>query len=417
MLASSRATAQPAAHGEPSGGSDWRLILLLGALAACGPISIDMYLPSLPAITQAFNVTASAAQGTLTSFMIGFSVGMLVYGPLSDAYGRRPVLLGGVILYVAATLACALAPGVGMLVVVRFVQALGAGAASVLARAIARDAHAPHEAAKVLSLLAIVTSCGPLVAPLIGGQLLLLGSWRFVFAVLTLYGLVSLVAIIYRVGETWPAEKRAKAALRSSFNAYRHMLADPVVWGHTLCGGMAFAAMFAYITATPFVYINYFHVAPQHYGFLFGMNIVGIMLGNFANTRLVHRLGALKIISMAATVALLGALALGVVGLTGWGGLFAVAAALFFVVGVVGVLSADCTTEIMHRYPNNTGAAAALFGAAQLALGALSSLAVGLLQDPSGSPRAMAIVIGGCGLICYAGRIAILRWHRLPARA
>ena len=207
MFSSTRASARPTstgAHGAPSGQSDWRLILLLGALAACGPISIDMYLPSLPAITLAFHVTAGVAQGTLTSFMIGFSLGMLLYGPLSDAYGRRPILLGGVGLYVAATLACALAPGVGMLVAVRFIQALGAGAASVLARAIARDTHAPHEAAKVLSLLAIVTSCGPLVAPLIGGQLLLLGSWRFVFAVLTFYGLISLVTIIYRVDESWP---------------------------------------------------------------------------------------------------------------------------------------------------------------------------------------------------------------------
>jgi DHA1 family bicyclomycin/chloramphenicol resistance-like MFS transporter len=419
MLSSTRASARPTstgAHGAPSGQSDWRLILLLGALAACGPISIDMYLPSLPAITLAFHVTAGVAQGTLTSFMIGFSLGMLLYGPLSDAYGRRPILLGGVGLYVVATLACALAPGVGMLVAVRFIQALGAGAASVLARAIARDTHAPHEAAKVLSLLAIVTSCGPLVAPLIGGQLLLLGSWRFVFAVLTFYGLVSLVTIIYRVDESWPVEKRAKSALRVSFNAYRHMLADPVVWGHTLCGGMAFAAMFAYITATPFVYINYFHVAPQHYGFLFGLNIVGIMFGNLANSRLVHRLGPLTMISAAATVSMLAGLAVAIVGWTGWGGLAALAAALFFVVAVVGILSADCTTEMMHRYPNNAGAAAALFGATQFALGALSSLAVGALQDTAGSPRAMATVIVACGLVCYAARAAIMRWHTLPAR-
>lgn len=398
------------------GRSDWRLILLLGALAACGPISIDMYLPSLPAITQAFTVTASAAQVTLTSFMIGFSLGMLLYGPLSDAYGRRPVLLGGVVLYVLASLACALAFGIGELVAVRFIQALGAGAASVLARAIVRDTHAPHQAAKVLSLLAIVTSCGPLLAPLIGGQLLLLGSWRLVFAVLTSYGLICSIAIIYRVPETWPVAKRAKSALHSSFNAYRHMLLDPVVWGHTLCGGMAFAAMFAYITATPFVYINYFQVAPQHYGFLFGLNILGIMGGNFLNTRLVHRLGTLRMISAAASVGTLASLAVGLVCLTGWGGLPAVVVTLFFVVSVVGVLSADCTTDMMQRYPNNAGAAAALFGATQFALGALSSLAVGALQDTGGSPRAMGMVIIFCGLVSYAARTVVMRWHALPAR-
>ncbi len=402
-----------AAH---SGRSDWRLILLLGALAACGPISIDMYLPSLPAITQAFQVSASAAQVTLTSFMIGFSLGMLLYGPLSDAYGRRPVLLGGVVLYVLASLACALAFSVGELVTVRFIQALGAGAASVLARAIVRDTHAPHQAAKVLSLLAIVTSCGPLLAPLIGGQLLLLGSWRLVFAVLTGYGLICCLAIIYRVRETWPLEKRAKSALRSSFNAYRHMLVDPVVWGHTLCGGMAFAGMFAYITATPFVYINYFQVAPQHYGFLFGLNILGIMGGNFINTRMVHRIGTIRMISSAATVGSVASLAVGLVCLTGWGGLAAVVATLFLVVSVVGLLAADCTTDMMQRYPNNAGAAAALFGSTQFALGALSSLAVGALQDVSGSPRAMGMVVVFCGVASYAARTVIVRSHHLPAR-
>jgi len=399
-----------------SGRADWRLILLLGALAACGPISIDMYLPSLPSITHAFLVSESAAQITLTSFMVGFSVGMLLYGPLSDAYGRRPVLLGGVALYVIASLACAASLSIGALVAARFMQALGAGAASVLARAIARDTHAPHQAARVLSLLAIVTSCGPLLAPLIGGQLLLLGSWRLVFAVLTSYGLFCLAAILYRVPETWPQEKRAKSALRSSFLAYRHMLTDPVTWGHTLCGGLAFGAMFAYITATPFVYINHFHVAPQHYGFLFGLNILGIMGGNLLNSRFVHRLGTVRMISAAATVGTLGSLAVGLVCLTGWGGLPAVVVTLFLVVSVVGVLSADCTTDIMHRYPNNAGAGAALFGAVQFAMGAFSSLAVGALQDAGGSPRAMGIVILCCGLGAYLGRTMVVRWHAHPAR-
>jgi DHA1 family bicyclomycin/chloramphenicol resistance-like MFS transporter len=256
-----------------------------------------------------------------------------------------------------------------------------------------------------------------LLAPLIGGQLLLLGSWRFVFAVLTTYGLVCCVAIVYRVRETWPPEKRAKSALRSSFKVYRHMLLDPVAWGHTLCGGMAFAGMFAYITATPFVYINYFRVAPQHYGFLFGLNILGIMGGNFLNTRLVHKIGTLRMISGAATIGMLASLAVGLVCLTGWGGLAGVVATLFLVVSVVGVLSADCTTDLMHRYPNNAGAAAALFGATQFALGAASSLAVGALQDTGGSPRAMGLVIVFCGLASYAARTVVVRLHAWPVRA
>jgi DHA1 family bicyclomycin/chloramphenicol resistance-like MFS transporter len=395
------------------GRPDARLILLLGALAACGPISIDMYLPSLPSITQAFTVSAGAAQTTLTSFMFGFSIGMLLYGPLSDSYGRRPVLLGGIVMYVLASLACVASFSIGSLVLFRFVQALGAGAASVLARAIARDAHEPSDAARVLSMLAIVTSIGPLLAPLIGGQLLLLGGWRVVFIVLTLFGAICAVTAFLRVPETWPREKRANSAVLQSFAAYGKLLKDPVAWGLMLCGGMAFAAMFAYITATPFVYIEYFHVSAQHYGFLFGLNIVGIMAGNFLNTRLVSRYGPLRMIVAAATVSCVASLFVALVCLTGWGGLWSIVAGLFFVVSVVGLLSANCTTDLMHRYPLNAGAAAAVFGAVQLGLGALASLAVGLWHD--GSPQGMGVVIAVCGLLCYVGRVLVVRWHARPA--
>ncbi|MFM0305973.1 Bcr/CflA family multidrug efflux MFS transporter [Paraburkholderia sediminicola] len=386
---------------------DGLLVLLLGALAACGPISIDMYLPSLPSITHAFSVNSAAAQATLTSFMFGFSIGMLFYGPLSDSVGRRPVLLCGLVAYALASIACVLSFSIGSLVAFRFLQALGAGAASVLANAIARDAHEPADAARVLSMLAIVTAMGPLLAPLIGGQLLLLGGWRMVFAALTVFGTLCVVVAFLKVPETWPREKRGDSAVLKSFAAYGKLLRDPLVWGHMLCGGMAFASMFAYITATPFVYIEHFHVSAQHYGFLFGLNIVGVMLGNFVNARWVGRLGPVPIISLAATVACLASLFVATVCLTGWGGLWSIVAGLFFVVGVVGVLVANCTTELMHRYPQSAGAAAAVFGAGQLALGAISSLAVGLWQ--SGAPQGMGITIGVCGLLCYAGQALVKR--------
>jgi DHA1 family bicyclomycin/chloramphenicol resistance-like MFS transporter len=394
---------------------DRRLILLLGALAACGPLSIDMYLPSLPALANAFSTTAAAAEITLTSFMCGFSLGMLLYGPLSDAYGRRPILLGGIVLYALASIGCALSFSIDSLVALRFLQALGAGSASVLARAIARDAHEATDAARVLSMLAIVTSIGPLLAPMIGGQLLLLGGWRAVFVVLTLFGAGCAVTTYLRVPETWPREKRASSALSQSFAAYGRLLTDPVTWGHVLCGGMAFASMFAYITATPFVYIEYFHVKPQHYGFFFGLNIIGIIGWNVINARLVRRLGSLKLISIASFVSVVAALAVSLVCLTGWGGLWSIVVCLFFVVGVVGLLSANCTTDLMHRYPRNAGAAAAVFGAVQLALGAVASLVIGVLQD--GTPRGLGFVIGVTGVLTFVGRTLVLRWHERPVRA
>jgi DHA1 family bicyclomycin/chloramphenicol resistance-like MFS transporter len=161
------------------------------------------------------------------------------------------------------------------------------------------------------------------------------------------------------------------------------------------------------------VYIEYFHVSAQHYGFLFALNIVGIMFGNYLNTRLVGRLGPVPIISFAATVSFVASLFVCIVSLTGWGGLWSIVFGLFFVVSVVGVLSANCTTDLMHRYPMNAGAAAAVFGAVQLALGALSSLAVGLWQD--GSPKGMGVTVGVAGLLCYLGRILVVRWHGAKA--
>ncbi|HTI16366.1 MAG TPA: Bcr/CflA family multidrug efflux MFS transporter [Trinickia sp.] len=393
---------------------DIRLIALLGALAACGPLAVDMYLPSLPAIARIFGVTDAAVQVTLTSFMAGFSVGMLLYGPLSDRFGRRPVLLGGLALFMLASFACSVANSIALLVGMRFVQALGAGAASVMARAIARDVHRPQDASRVLSMIALVTSLGPLFAPLIGGQLLLVGGWRTIFVLLAIVGAICSVLAFTRLRESWPREKRVHARVWASFAVYGRLLTDPVALGHLLCGGMAFASLFAYITATPFVYIEYFHVRPQHYGFLFGLNIVGIMIGNFLNTRLIGRFGSLRLVAAASLVSCVASFAVAVACLTGWGGLLSIVVSLFFVVGVVGVLTANCTTDLMHRYPHNAGAAAALFGAAQLALGALASLLVGALQD--GTPRAMGLTIAATGGLCFIGRMVVLRWHALPAR-
>jgi len=392
---------------------DGRLILLLGALAACGPLATDMYLPSLPAIAQSFGVSAAAAAMTLTSFMAGFSIGMLLYGPLSDAYGRRPVLLGGIALFTLASIACWFSYSVGELTLVRFLQALGAGAASVLARAIARDAHEPSDAAKVLSMVAIVTSIGPLLAPLIGGQLLLLGGWRVVFVALTLFGLACGATAWLRVPETWPAEKRESGAVLRSFAAYGRLLRDPLVWGHMLCGGMAFAAMFTYISATPFVYIEYFHVSPQHYGLFFGLNVFGIMLGNFLNTRFIGRVGSLRMVSMASTVSIVASFFVALVCVTGWGGLWSIVSGLFFVVGVVGLLGANCATDLMYRYPKNAGAAAAVFGATQLGLGAFASVVVGWF--PGVSPLGMGCTIGACGALTWIGRSIVVKWHGRPA--
>ncbi|MEX3526864.1 MAG: MFS transporter [Burkholderia sp.] len=214
---------------------DARLIMLLGALAACRPIGTDMYLPSMPSVAESLGTSASAVQWTLTSFLSGFSLGMLLYGPLSDSLGCRPVLLGGIVLFTVAGAGRFVAPSIGSLIVLRFLQALGAGAASVLSRAIA---HEPADAAKVLSMVAIVTSVGPLLAPLLGGQILRFAGWRMVCVVLTLFGIGCTIAAFLKVPETGPKERRKSSAILQSFMAYGRILRDPVAWG-TLTGMVA----------------------------------------------------------------------------------------------------------------------------------------------------------------------------------
>jgi Arabinose efflux permease len=198
----------------------------------------------------------------------------------------------------------------------------------------------------------------------------------------------------------------------NSFLAYARLVRDPIVWGYALCGGMGFAAMFAYICATPFVYISHFHVSPQTYGLFFGLNVIGVIIGNFINARFVRREGSLRMISAAALVSCVSSVYVAAVCLMGWGGLWAIVVGLFFVVGVIGMLAANCMADMMYRYPRNAGAAAALFGAAQLGFGALATLMVGLWHGTS--PVGMGWTIGVSGVLCYVGRMTIVRWHGRP---
>ncbi|MDU0809867.1 MAG: Bcr/CflA family multidrug efflux MFS transporter [Burkholderia sp.] len=390
---------------------DIRLILLLGMLASCGPLAVDMYLPSLPSIAHYFSVKQSYAQYTLTGFMSGFSIGILLYGPLSDALGRRPVLLSGIALFTIASFLCFSAGSISTLIFARFIQAIGAGASSVLTRTIARDTHEPENAAKVLLMVGGVTSIGPLFAPLIGSHIIRFYNWRAVFAILTLFGSLCMIVAFFYVPETWPKHRRISTVLLRSFISYRHILSNRSVWGYILCGGMAFASMFSYITASPFVYIEYFHISPQHYAMLFGLNIFCTISGNFLNAWLITRISSLKIISVAALFSSIGSLGVSFFALTGIGNLWSIVFALFFVISIVGVLSVNCTTNLMIRYPNNAGAAAAIFGAVQLGLGALVSSVIGALTN--GTPSAMGITIGISGLLCLVGRQLILRENKI----
>ncbi|MDR9466619.1 Bcr/CflA family multidrug efflux MFS transporter [Marinospirillum sp.] len=373
-----------------------RLIVLLAALVAFGPLSIDMYLPSLPLIAADLGAAQADIQLTISSFLIGLFIGMLFYGPLSDKLGRRPLLLGGITLYLLASIACFLAVSAEWLIAARFLQALGAAAASVLARAIVRDLFPLNEAARVLSLMHLVTMIATLIAPLVGGYLIMLTGWRALFVVLFVFAALVLLFSVWKIPETHHGSSRGSSFL-AVYKAYGLILLQPVAVGYILCMSLTFAGMFAYITASPFIYIEYFGVAPQVYAWLFSLNIGGIILLVSLNARYVGRFGTQRLLWLGAALAAASGLLLLFAGVSGWGGLPLIVVALLGFVSVTGVLGANCMASLLSRFPEQAGAAAGIAVATQFGTGALASGLVSWLHD--GTPLAMSLIIGllGCG--------------------
>ncbi len=370
---------------------------------ALGPLSVDMYLPALPTIARELAAPYAQVQQSLSAFVLGLAAGQLLSGPLSDRVGRRPVLAAGLILYALASAALALASDVPQLIGLRLLQALGGAAGVVLARAIVRDLYQGVEAARALAFVMLVTGIAPLIAPLIGGWLLLVAGWRAVFWLLAAFGVLILLAARLVLPET----RRPGTAAPGLARTFLVPLGDPATLGFILSGGFAFAGMFAYIAATPFVYIELFGVSPQRYGLLFGLNVVGIMAGSFASARLVARLGVRRLLGLGTIVIALAGLALMIITSQATPGLVAVVVALFFYVGMMGLIGANAVAGALERFPEIAGSVSALLGATQFGFGALAGVAVGLLDDGTAAP--MGLVIGACGLAALAARFLLIR--------
>jgi DHA1 family bicyclomycin/chloramphenicol resistance-like MFS transporter len=400
--------AEPGQPSRSAGPTPAGLTALLGALTAFGPLSIDMYLPALPALADSFAVDPSRVQLTLSAFFLGFGAGQLVYGPLSDRWGRRPPLLIGGGVYVLASIACALAPRVEWLIGLRLLQGLGACGGPLSARAVVRDLHERDRAARMLSLLMLVMGAAPLLAPLVGGQLLRAFGWRSIFVVLAAFGVLCLLGAGLGLPETLPPARRSRAGVREMIAAYGALLGHRAFVGYAVSSGAAYAGMFAYFAGSPFVFIRLHHVPAERYGLLFALNVLGLMACAAVNSRLVLVQGADRMLRQGVLAVAVAGLALFVTARTGWGGLPGLVVPIFVFMASLSFIGANATAGALAAFPHRAGTAAALAGTIQFGLGAGSAALVGTLHDGTATPMAVVIAVAG---------VTSLLVHRLVVRA
>lgn len=374
-----------------------RMVLILGALTAFGPMSIDMYLPAFPRIARDLGISLGTVQLSISAFLAGSAAGQLVYGPLADRFGRRGPLLGGLTLYIIAALGCACVRTGEELLFWRLVMAVGGGAGMVISRAVVRDRYDTAEAARMFSLLMLVMGVAPILAPIAGGQLLLITGWRGIFGFLGVFGLASLAASALGLPESLPEERRIRTPLPEMFAAYGRLLRDKRYLPYSVALGCVSGSTFSYISGAPFFFIELHGISPQLFGLFFGFNAFGLIGASQLNRTLLRRYGAYLILKTAFFVNALAALLLVAAGIAGVGGFFMQGVLIFICVSMTGLLYPNVTALTLAPFGREAGSASALLGAIQYTLGASAGALVGILHDGTALP--MAVTMAACGVL------------------
>lgn len=376
-----------------------RLVFIIGALSAFGPLSLDMYLPSLPALSRELGASASQGQLTLTACLVGLALGQVVAGPLSDALGRRRPLLVGLAMYTVASLLCALAPSAPVLIALRFVQGIAGSAGIVIARAVVRDLYSGTAMARFFSLTMLVSGLAPILAPVIGGQILVFTSWRGVFLLLSAIG-AGLVAMSgVGLPESLPAERRQSGSLGATLRTFRRLLTDRTLVGYGLSSGLGLAAMFAYIAGSPFVLQDLYDMSPQTFSLTFAGNALGIVAASQVSGRLAGHVPLRRLMGIGLATGLTGGLLLLMAVLADLG-LVGVLPALFLVVASIGLIAPTSGALALAEHPRDAGSASALLGVLQYVLGGIIAPIVG------GLGVGTALPLAGIILLCYIGAVA-----------
>ena len=375
-------------------------------MTAIMPLAVDMYLPSLPSLAQSLAADPASVQLTLSTFFVGVALGQLLHGPLSDRFGRRPLMLIGLVLYVLASIGCALATSVEALIGLRFLQAIGACAGMVISLAVIRDSFAPTEGARMISRMMLIHGAAPILAPLIGGLLLGLFGWRAIFWFLGLYGVLCVAGVTVFLPETRPAHTKGPTGVISALKGFASVLSHRRFVGYALTRAFASAGMFSYIAGSPFVFITLHGVSPQHFGFLFGLNAFGLIAASQINVRLLRRHKSERILRTTVVVmALSGVLLVTAASLPlslGIAGFIALLLPLFFCVACNGLINPNATALAMAPFGDRAGTASALIGALTFLIAGIASAVVSALHGESALPMALTIAaVELLSLLCY----------------
>lgn len=377
----------------------FRIALILGLLSAIGPFAIDMYLPALPSIGRDLGAPDNLVQMSLLAFFIPFALSQLVYGPLADIWGRKAPLYVGIGLFAVASIGCATAPNIETLVAFRFLQGIGGAAGMVVPRAVVRDMHVGVQAARLMSLLMLVFSISPILAPLTGSAVIAFYGWRGVFWAVTIAALIGLVLLATQLEETRSKEDRAGSSLRSAIAAYRYLLGDRNFMILSLIGGFGISGFLVYLANSPFILIKHYGLTPTEYSFAFSINAVSFFTVSQLTGRLGQRYGLVRVMRVAVTGFAAAMVALIIAATSGFDQLPVIVTLLFIGFGFLGLVIPTTAVLALEEHGAIAGTASALMGTLQFVTGAVAMVFASLIADGTAPP--MTWGIGFCAVIAF----------------